>query len=67
MGCVWWGSWVGLRCGSGSGWRGIRCVCLWDSVRRVFDMAEGRVGLVGVELTREWNKTSIITYAPCSD
>ena len=55
MGWVWWGSWVGLRCGSGSGWEGVGCVCLWDSVRSVFDMVEGRVGLVGVELTREWS------------
>ena len=51
---VWWGSWVGLRCGSGSGWEGVGCVCLLDNVRRVFDMVEGRVGLVGVEMTREW-------------
>ena len=51
---VWWGSWVGLRCGSGSGWEGVGCVCLWDNVRRVFDMGEGRVGFVGVEMTREW-------------
>ena len=50
MGWVWWGSWVGLRCGSGSGWEGVGCSCLWDSVRSVFDMVEGRVGLVGVEL-----------------
>ena len=34
---------------------GGRCVCLWDSLRSVFDMVEGRVGLVGVELTREWS------------
>ena len=38
MGWVWWGSWVGLKCGSGSSWQGVECVCLWDSVRSVFDM-----------------------------
>ena len=48
---VWLG---GGRCGSGSGWEGVGCVCLWDNVRSVFDMVEGRVGLV-VVLTREWN------------
>ena len=54
MGWVWWGNWVRLRCGrSRSGTEGVGCVCLWDSLRSVFDMVEGRVGLVGVQLTRE--------------
>ena len=46
MGWVWWGSWVGMRCGSGSGWEGVACVCLWDSVRSVFlyGRGSGRVG-----------------------
>ena len=43
------GSWVGLRCGSGTGWEGVGCVCLWDSVRSVFDMVEGLVRLDGVD------------------
>ena len=38
MGWVWLGSWVGLSCRSGSGWEGVGCVCLRDSVRSVFDM-----------------------------
>ena len=45
MGWVWWGSWVGLRCGSGCGWEGVGCVCLWDSVRSVlYGRESGRVG-----------------------
>ena len=54
-GVVWWGSWVGLRWGSESGWEGLGCVCLWDSVRSVFDTVEVRVGLDGLQLTREWS------------
>ena len=31
-------------------------MCLgWNSLRRAVDMVEGRFGLVGVELTREWS------------
>ena len=46
MECVWWGRWVGLRCGTGSGWEGGR-VCLGlDSVRMAVDMVDGRVELV---------------------
>ena len=52
---IWWDRWVGLRCGSGYGWKGVWCVWGWDSVRRVVDMVEGRVELVGVELAREWS------------
>ena len=52
MECVWWGKWVGLRYGSGSGWGGRVCLG-WDSVRRAVDMVEGRVELVGVELAQK--------------
>ena len=31
---------------AGSGLEGVGCVCLWDSVRSVFNMVEDRVGLI---------------------
>ena len=37
------------------GLEGVGCVWGWDSVRRVVDIVESRVGLVGVELAREWS------------
>ena len=32
------------------------CFWGWDSVRRAVDKVEDRVGLVGIELAREWSR-----------